>query len=485
MTMELKFRNSAFVEGEWIACDSDGVALPNMDPANNATVTSVFSATDSDVERAISAAEIAFENWGQTSGAHRARFLETMADELEVAGSDLCAKSSLINGKPLFEAELDHSDAVATFRYYAEKAKELDARQEQAVALATSEFASYRRYEPAGVAVLITPWNFPLVTTAWKIAPALAAGCTVILKPSEAIAAVELEWGNIAQAANLPPGVLNILPGNGAEIGPKLIRDPRVNKVSFTGGNATGSAIMRDVASGPKNLSLELGGKSPILVFEDADLDQAVEAVMTGIFFNCGQMCSATSRLLVQNTIADVFMARLSSAITELKIGPSSDVRTQMGPMTTQAQYEKVLCYLDIAKAEGLNQFASAKVPDGAGWFLPPTVFSDVPKTSRLWREEIFGPVLCVRRFATEDAAIAEANDSDFGLAATVCSVDELRLRRVSARLRAGHIWWNMPQIVPVETSWGGFGASGIGRELGEAGLGAFQEIKHVDYATG
>ena len=480
--MSLKFKNSAFVNGAWVPPNLGGVSIGNINPATEETLVEVISATEADIEQALSAATRAFENWGQTKGAERARLLAAMADQLEARQEDLWAKSSLINGKPKFEAELDHADAVATFRYYAARAAELDAQQEQDVPLAAAGFASYRRFEPAGVALLITPWNFPLVTSAWKIAPALAAGCTVILKPSEIVAAVELEWGRIAEEIGLPAGVLNILPGSGAEIGPKLVNDPRIDKISFTGGNPTGEAIMRDAATGTKNISLELGGKSPILVFEDADLDKAVEAVMTGIFFNAGQMCSATSRLLVQEAIADALLEKLSEEICVLKIGPASDPNTEMGPITTQTQYDKICAYLEIAKSEGMTPFAIGEVPDGKGLYFPPVLFTNVPKTSRLWREEIFGPILCARTFTTEAEAIAEANDSEYGLAATVCSKEEDRLRRVSAKLRAGHIWWNMPQIVPVETSWGGFGASGIGRELGEAGLLAFQEIKHVDY---
>lgn len=276
--------------------------------------------------------------------------------------------------------------------------------------------------------------------------------------------------------------VLNILPGLGAEIGPHLVRHPDVDKISFTGGNATGASVMKDAADDAKNISLELGGKSPIIVFENAEIDQAVDAICAGIFYNCGQMCSATSRLLVHQDIERQIIGGLLSRIADMRVGDGLDAASEMGPMTVKNQYEKVLNYFDQGKKEGLEPLTGGTAMERTGFFLSPTVYNNVPGDSRLWREEIFGPVLCVRSFADEEEAIAAANDSRFGLAATICSSDETRLRRVSARLKAGHIWWNMPQIVPVETGWGGFRASGIGRELGPHGLDAFLEVKHVDF---
>jgi len=242
--------------------------------------------------------------------------------------------------------------------------------------------------------------------------------------------------------------------------------------------------VMKSAAPMSKNISLELGGKSPILVFDDADLDQAVEAVVAGIFFNCGQMCSATSRLIVQRSIEQEFMAKLTAAVEGIVIGSSSNDSTTMGPVTTRAQYNTVMKFFDLAKQESLELVCGGTRAKGfaKGLFIAPTIYQNVPSSSRLWREEIFGPVLCVQNFETEDEAIEKGNDSEYGLAATVVSRDKARLRRVSAALKAGHIWWNMPQIVPVETSWGGFKQSGLGRELGPWGLSAYLEIKHIDH---
>jgi betaine-aldehyde dehydrogenase len=332
---------------------------------------------------------------------------------------------------------------------------------------------------------MIVPWNFPLVTSAWKIAPALAAGCTVVLKTSEFTPLIELAYGDIAAEAELPGGVLNLITG-AAEAGAALTRDPRLRKLSFTGSNMVGSKVMAAAAARCLPVSLELGGKSPIVVFADADLDHAVDCIMGGIFYNCGQMCSATSRLIVEAGIAPALVDRLAARAKGLRVGSPFAEATEMGPITTRAQHEKVLRILDQARADRLDCVAG----DGGGaaadgFFVQPMVYVDVPTSNSVWREEIFGPVLAVRSFRTDAEAIELANDSEYGLVATVVSSDPARAEAVAARIDAGHIWINSLQVIAPNTAWGGFKASGIGRELGPWGLSAYLGVKHLTIGYG
>ena len=274
---------------------------------------------------------------------------------------------------------------------------------------------------------------------------------------------------------------MNIVPGSGSKIGPQLINHPEIAKVSFTGGNEVGVGVMKQAADTMKNISLELGGKSPIIVFPDADINGAIESVITGIFYNTGQMCSATSRLIVHKSIEKEFYEILKRETESLTLGAGLDSGTLMGPLTTIGQFKTVKKYIDIAKEEGLECLTGGSEVDGPGNFITPTIFTNVPTTSQLWKDEIFGPVLVTRSFETEQEAISLANDTRFGLAAAVCGQDAEQLQRVCARLQAGHIWRNTLQMVPAETSWGGFKHSGIGRELGPFGLSSFLEVKHVD----
>jgi betaine-aldehyde dehydrogenase len=464
-----------FIDGRWRS-PVVPATLPALDPATEEKLADVAAGSREDVELAVTAARRAFTGWRKTSGAQRAAYLRAIANAARRRAEELASLSCLNNGKPLAEARIDISDAIATYDYYATLAERLDERQNAPVQLAAAGFTSTTHFEPAGVVALIVPWNFPFVTSAWKVAPALAAGCTIVLKPSEITPLVELELGGIALEVGLPAGVLNIVNGTGTEVGSVLCEHPGIDKISFTGSNRVGEQVMRTAAAQIKSVSLELGGKSPMIVFDDAHIDPAVEWILGGIFYNCGQMCSATSRLLVQQGIAPTLIERLKSATEALKIG---DV---MGPLTSAAQLRTVLRYIDQGKAEGLTLLTGGKRASGfsRGYFVEPTIFVDVPTSSALWREEIFGPVLCVRTFTTEEEAIALANDSDFGLAAGIITADPVRAERVANALDAGHIWINSLQVVFPETSWGGFKRSGIGRELGPWGLDAYLEVRHV-----
>lgn len=471
--------NKHFIGGEWVAA-ANAVTMPIINPATAESIGTLALGNAADVEQAVRAARNAFASWSKTSGTERARYLRAIAQQIRDKAESLAELSSLNNGKPLSESRMDMGDAVATYEYYATLAEQLDSRQGTAVPLQADQFSSTTYLEPAGVVGLIVPWNFPFVTTAWKVAPALAAGCTVVLKPSEVTPLVEFELANIAVTIGLPPGVLNIVGGDGAGVGAALVDHPDVAKISFTGSNRVGERVMQSAARRMANVSLELGGKSPILVFEDADPQQAAELIAGGIFFNCGQMCSATSRLLVHRNVAPAVLERLKAVAEATLVGDAFAEGVTMGPLTSANQLQTVCSYIERGVAEGLKLLTGGARLSRPGYFVEPTIFLDVPSSSALWREEIFGPVLCVRTFATEQEALELANDTDFGLAATIVTADMERARRVARALQAGHIWINGPQAVFPETSWGGFKRSGLGRELGPWGLQAFLEVKQV-----
>lgn len=472
-------RTQLLIDGAWCS-GSTGQHLDVVNPSTEAVIAQVGVAGQADVERAVQAAAQAFAAWKNTTGAQRAALLRAIARGVQAGRERLAALQSLNNGKPLAEAQIDVDDVVATFDYYAGLAEQLDTAGESEIVLPSADFRAWIRREPAGVAALIVPWNFPMVTTAWKLAPALAAGCTVVLKPSEITPLPELELAAIAVQAGLPPGVLNVLTGTGPEVGAPLAAHPKVAKVSFTGSTAVGIQVMKAAADTVKGVGLELGGKSSIIVFADADLDLAADLIMGGGFFNAGQMCSATSRVLAQQPIAAALLGRLARRAEELAVGDPFTPGVQMGPITNRAQYERILQAIAQGCASGARLVAGGQALAGPGYFIRPTIFSDVPSDSALWREEIFGPVLCVRAFKTEAQAIAAANDTRYGLVASVVTADAERGARVTAALEAGVVWVNAPQVIFPQASWGGYKQSSLGRELGPFGLAAYQEIKQV-----
>ena len=476
--------HSVFIDGQWRRA-RDGETLAVTDPSTGETFTHIDTAGTQDVDDAVGAAVAAFPRWRRLSGRERAGFLQGFARGLAERRDALVAVQMRNSGKPRAEAEIDVGDAIATFDYYATLAAELDSRQGAPVTLPDPAFRGQTRFEPVGPVGMIVPWNFPLVTSAWKIAPALAAGCTVVLKTSEYTPLIELAYGDIAQQIGLPAGVLNLLTG-AATVGAAITADARLHKLSFTGSNAVGARVMSAAAARCLPVSLELGGKSPIVVFADADIDHAVECILGGIFFNAGQMCSATSRLLLQQDNAEALLARLVERTRALKVGPPTDPDTQMGPITTGPQYHKVRLTLADARADGLRALVGGELGEAdGGFFIPPTVYTDVPDDHPIWRDEIFGPVLAVRTFTDEIEATAQANDTAYGLVATVVTADPARAQRVAEQIDAGHIWINAQQAVFPQTAWGGFKASGIGRELGPWGLAAFQGVKHISTYLG
>ncbi|MBV4505639.1 aldehyde dehydrogenase family protein [Pseudomonas sp. BW13M1] len=471
-----------YIDGRWVEGQgSDCIVVHN--PSDGQPFAELMAASSAQVDQAVAAARRALASWKTVSAAERATYLRGFAEQLGQRRDELIALQMRNNGKPRHEAEIDLDDAIATFAYYADLAEQLPAKNRD-VPLAAPGFTARTRLEPVGVVGLIVPWNFPLVTSAWKLAPALAAGCTVVLKPSEVTPLIEQTYGQIAEVLGLPAGVLNIVGGK-AETGAALSGHNGLDKLSFTGSNGVGSQVMRAAAAQCRPVTLELGGKSAIVVFDDCDVDQAVEWIVAGITWNAGQMCSATSRLLVQDGIADALLPRLQAALEALRVGNPLAEEVDMGPLTSQAQWLKVAGYFATAREEGLKCLAGGKALDRDGWFVSPTLYVDVPVSSRLWSEEIFGPVLCARRFGSESEAIAQANDSRFGLVATVCSADLERAERVADALEVGHVWINSVQAVFVETSWGGTKGSGIGRELGPWGLSGYQSVKHVTRCLG
>lgn len=468
-----------YIDGQWLSGDEQ---LTVINPATEAPLATVAGGAATDVEYAVQAAHLAFPAWSQTSGAARGALLRKIVSGVQARRERLIELQSRNNGKPLFEAAIDVDDVIATFDYYASLAEALDGQQDSTVTLPSEDFAARLRREPCGVVGLIVPWNFPMVTTAWKLAPALAAGCCVVLKPSEVTPLPELELADIIAQSGLPAGVFNLVCGTGLAVGAPLAAHPDVAKISFTGSNSVGVQVMQRAAETVKGVSLELGGKSSLLVLADADLDLAVELASGGGFFNAGQMCSATSRVLVADELADAFLEKLKARAEAIRVSDPFEPEVEMGALVNQAQYQRVLGHIARGVNDGARLVCGGKRPADLprGYFIQPTVFTDVPLDSALWREEIFGPVLCVRRFATEDEAIALANDSEFGLVASVVSRDPGAADRVANALQAGLVWINAPQVIFPQAAWGGYKQSSIGRELGPWGLQAFQEIKHV-----
>ncbi|MGR3198956.1 MAG: aldehyde dehydrogenase family protein [Paracoccus sp. (in: a-proteobacteria)] len=475
-------KDQLFIDGAFVASAS-GQTFDVVDPANRQVFHQVARGNAQDVDRAVQAARRAFDDgpWPRMSGADRAAVLRRMGDLIAERKDELARIEVQDNGKPLPEAIWDIEDTAGVFHFYADLAARLDNSAEQDIALAMEGFTSKAVKEPIGVAGAIIPWNFPMLMASWKVAPALAAGCCMVLKPSELTPVSALELGQIALDAGLPAGVLNIVTGFGAEAGQPLTEHPGVDKLAFTGSVPTGSKIMSTAARDIKAISLELGGKSPLVVFADTPLDEAVEWIMFGIFWNQGEVCSATSRVLIEQSIYEPLLKRLAEEAKKIRIGHGLDEGVLLGPLVSPSQHEKVLEAIERGKNEG-RLVTGGGVPAGLedGCYVEPTIFADMAEDSWIWREEIFGPVVCVKPFETEAEAIRMANDTRFGLGAAVMSADLDRAERVARSFRAGIVWINCSQPTFTEAPWGGYKQSGIGRELGEWGLHNYLETKQI-----
>lgn len=473
---------SIFVEGNWSVGSKETFEIP--DPSTGKVIGSIRAGSVEDVERAAKASEKAFETWSKTPSPERAAFLRGFGRGLTKRKEVLVETQMRNSGKPRIEAEIDVDDAIATFDYYAGLAEGLDQSQNAQVHHAGGAHTGRVRHDPIGPVGMIVPWNFPLVTSAWKIAPALAAGCTAVMKTSEMTPFIELVYGDIAQEIGLPAGVLNIITG-GAEVGIALTSAPEFRKISFTGSNMIGSRVMQAIAPRCLPVALELGGKSPIIVTEDADVDHAVDCILGGIFYNAGQMCSATSRLIISKAIEPALIDALVAKTNAIRVASPFADRCEMGPITTRAQFDRVMQFLGIAKDSGLTCLTGGHaLPETRGLFIAPTIYRNVPHDSPIWRDEIFGPVLATTVADSDEAALDIANDTEFGLVGTVVSGDPDRAAHLADRIQAGQIWVNTPQIVYPDSAWGGFKASGIGRELGPWGLSGYQGVKHITTAA-
>jgi (Z)-2-((N-methylformamido)methylene)-5-hydroxybutyrolactone dehydrogenase len=448
----------------------------------------VAKGTAADVDRAVQAAHAAFTSgpWSQMTASQRGLLLHRVGDLIARDAKSLAELEVRDNGKLMAEMHGQTQYIPQWYYYFGGLADKI---QGSVIPLDKKGYFNFTRHEPLGVVAAITPWNSPLLLATWKIAPALAAGCTVVIKPSEFTAVSTIEFAKLFEEAGFPPGVVNVVTGFGADVGAPLVEHPLVKKITFTGADSTGRAINEAAARQFKHVSLELGGKSPNIVFEDADFDDAVNGAVSGIFAATGQTCIAGSRLLVQDSIYDTFVDRLLALARTAKMGDPASLETQVGPVTTRPQYKKVLSYIDIAKEEGAKLLLGGHPGKGAecgnGWFVEPTIFGDVRNDMRIAQEEVFGPILSIIRFKDEDEAVRIANDVRFGLGSGVWTRDIGRSIRVAERIQAGMVWVNSYRAVSYMSPFGGYKDSGIGRENGIDAIREYLQTKSVWINTG
>lgn len=458
-----------------------GEYFATEDPYSGKAWAEIARGTTDDMEQAVHAAHRAFSEgpWPLLSASARGLLLHRLADAIEPHARRLAELEVRDNGKLIAEMEAQVRYLPQWFRYYGGLADKI---QGEVIPLDKKGYFNFTRHEPLGVVAIITPWNSPLMLLTWKLAAALAAGCTVVVKPSEFTSASTVEFAKILHDAGLPSGVMNVVTGFGHEVGAPLVDHPLVRKVSFTGADSTGRRIAQSAAGGLKRVSLELGGKSPNIVFDDADLEAAANGVISGIFAATGQTCIAGSRLLVQSSIHDAFLDRLLTIAGQAKMGNPMDASTQVGPITTRPQFEKVLQYISLAKEEGARVVlgGSKAAQCGGGWFVEPTVFVDVKNHMRIAQEEVFGPVLAVIKFEDEAEAVAIANDVKFGLGAGVWTSDIARALRMSELIQAGTVWINTYRAVSYMSPFGGYKDSGQGRENGKEAILEYFQTKSV-----
>jgi acyl-CoA reductase-like NAD-dependent aldehyde dehydrogenase len=478
-------REHLFINGEWRDA-AGGKTMEVVNPATEDVVAVVPSAEQSDVDAAVSAARAAFEGpWRQLTARERGRLLWKLGERLLERLDEIALLETLHNGKPIHESRhVEVPAAAECFQYYAGWTDKLHGE----TIPVKGDYLTYTVREPLGVVAAIVPWNFPLLLTAWKVAPALACGNVVIIKPASQTPLTALALARISAEVGIPPGVVNVVTGSGQTVGAMLVKHPGIDKIAFTGDTSTGRQIMRGSAETLKKITLELGGKSPNIVFADADLDAAVRGATSGIFYGKGEVCAAGSRLLVDASIRDEFMDRVAARARKLKPGDPLDPKTRLGAIASKTQLDANLRYIDVAKNEGATLLAGggrADIGTGRGYFMEPTVFANVTPEMTIAREEIFGPVLATLEFSDVDEAIACANQTMYGLAAGVWTKDIKKAHHVARRLQAGTVWVNAYNVYDAAAPFGGYKQSGFGRELGMHALEYYTQTKTVWVALG
>ncbi|MGL3806952.1 aldehyde dehydrogenase family protein [Paeniglutamicibacter sp. R2-26] len=469
-----------FIDGEWVDA-SDGATVPVIEPSTTQVVSTLASATVEDLDRAVAAARREFDGgtWSRLTPLERESLLHQLADLIEANTAELSVLESIDVGKPLAEAEMDIQGTIDTYRYFAGWASKISGRSGEAAGL-PGDYVTYTRKEPVGVVGVIVPWNFPLQTLAWKLGAALAAGCTTVVKPPEVTSLSTLRFAELVAEAGIPAGVVNILTGRGSTVGAALAAHRGIDKVTFTGSTATGKSVGHAALENLTRMTLELGGKSPVLVFADSDLDKAVEEVALGIFFNAGQICDAGSRLYVEDSVYDEFMGKLVENAKGWIPGPGLDPASTIGPVVSENQCDSVMGYIRTGIEEGATLLCGGKRLERAGYFIEPTIFGDCNNSMAIVQEEIFGPVLVAQRFTTEEEAVELANDNQYGLAATIYSQNLNRVHRLTKVLKAGSVYVNAQSSIDPAMPFGGFKNSGFGRDLGPEQLDSVTETKTV-----
>jgi acyl-CoA reductase-like NAD-dependent aldehyde dehydrogenase len=470
------------IDGKWVESAS-GKTFDTPNPATGETLAKVAEGDAEDIDRAVRAARKAFDqsSWPRMAPAERERILLRVADLIEKHGEELAQLETLDNGKSIFETRnVDIPGSAATFRYYAGWVNKITGETNPT----DPAFFNYTLREPVGVCGQIIPWNFPLMMAAWKLGPALACGNTVVLKPAEQTPLTALRLGELILEAGVPAGVVNIVPGFGETAGAALVRHPMVDKIAFTGSTEVGKLIQREAASTVKRVSLELGGKSPNIVFADADVPAAVQGALLGVFFNQGQVCCAGTRLFVEQKMHDQFVDALAGAAGTMKQGSGLDPETRVGPLVSEEQLQRVTGYLEAGKKEGAKAVIGGERAKGQGldkgWFVKPTIFTGVKNDMKIAREEIFGPVVSVIPFKDETDAVLQGNDTLYGLAAGIWTQDVTKAHRTARAIRAGTVWVNCYNVFDVTSPFGGYKESGYGRELGKYALDLYTNVKSV-----
>jgi acyl-CoA reductase-like NAD-dependent aldehyde dehydrogenase len=469
-----------FINGE-PAEAAGGETRELTEPATGDPLASVAVATEADVDRAVEAARAALDgDWGKTPGPERSRLLHALADALLANRKELCELEARNVGKAISSVKAEFFQGVENFRFYASAIGSIGGRSNPI----GGSLLFYSLKEPVGVAGQIVPWNYPLMMTTWKLAPALAAGCSVVLKPDSATPLTALRMAELAAEVGFPPGALNVVPGPGTTVGEHLVRHPGVDKIAFTGSTETGAAIMRLASDGIKRLMLELGGKSPNLVFADANLADAIPSSVWSIYYSAGQSCEARSRVLVEQSLYDDFVSQFAEAAGKLKVGDPLDAETQIGSLISADHRDRVHGFVETGREEGAEVVTGGEPVDGKGAFYPPTVLAQVDNSMRVAQEEIFGPVVTVTPFEDEKDAVRIANDVRYGLMATVWTGDPARGHRLARRIKAGTVGINMPYTAFPGIPFGGYKQSGFGRELGLETLEQYLETKSVIVST-